>query len=155
MKSLFLASTLMFATGAAHAGGFCPTASTEVFSCTFKGGAKAVSVCLADGNGDTQAIYGFYKTAGGVEKEITRPMAEMTATPWNGIGNFISESVTFEAGGGYAYEVWWGAERSNDSEVEGGILVLENGAQIAALNCDGGSVDSDLSTLVERIEIAQ
>lgn len=153
MKSLFLASTLMFATGAAHAGGFCPAASTEVFSCTFKGGAKAVSVCLADG--DTQAIYGFYKTGGGVEKEITRPVAELTATPWNGIGNFISESVTFEAGGGYAYEVWWGAERSNSSEVEGGILVLENGAQIAALNCDGGSVDSDLSTLVERIEIAQ
>lgn len=153
MKSLFLASTLMFATGAAHADGFCPTASTEVFSCTFKGGAKAVSVCLADG--DARAIYGFYKTAGGVEKEITRPVAEMTATPWNGIGNFISESVTFEAGGGYAYEVWWGAERSNDTEVEGGILVLENGAQIAALNCDGGSVDSTLSTLVERIEIAQ
>ncbi len=153
MKTLFLASTLMFATGAAHAGGFCPTGSTEGFSCTFKGGAKAVSGCLEDG--DTQAIYGFYKTAGGVEKEITRPVTEMTATPWNGMGSFISESVTFDAGGGYAYEVWWGAERSNSSEVEGGILVLENGAQIAALNCDGGSVDSDLSTLVERIELAQ
>lgn len=155
MKSLFLASTLICATGAAHAGGFCPTNTTEVFSCTFKGGAKAVSVCLADGNGDAQAIYGFYKTVGGVEKEITRPVADMTATPWNGIGNFISESVTFEGGGGYAYEVWWGAERSNDSQVEGGILVLEKGAQIAALNCDGGSVDSGLSILVERIETAQ
>ena len=71
------------------------------------------------------------------------------------MGNFVSDSVTFDGGGGYAYEVWWGSERAADATDMGGINVLKNGALIADIPCDAGSVNSDLSALIELIEAAQ
>ena len=90
-----------------------------------------------------------------MEKEILQDIATVTAMPWNGMGDFMSESVTFEGGGGYAYEVWWGSERAAGASEMGGINVLKDGALIADIPCDAGTVNSDLSSLIELIQAAQ
>ncbi|WP_417250626.1 hypothetical protein [Celeribacter sp.] len=155
MKKLSLSIALMIAAGAAQAGQFCELDGTEVFTCTIKGGTHGVEVCNAIWADGTKAAYGFFKSNGTVEKEILQDMATITATPWNGMGNFISESVTFESGDGYAYEVWWGGERTEGAVAMGGINVFKDIELIADLPCDDGTVYSDLSALIEMIEAAQ
>ncbi|WP_413219611.1 hypothetical protein [Tritonibacter mobilis] len=155
MKQIYLSIGLMFGAGALQAGQFCELDGTEMFTCTLKGGTQGVEVCNAVWADGTKAAYGFFKSNGAVEKEILQDMATISASPWNGMGNFMSESVTFDGGGGYAYEVWWGGERAADATEMGGINVMKDGALIADLPCDAGSVNSDLSSLIELIEAAQ
>ena len=123
MKHLYLSIALLSGAGGAQAGQFCELDGTEMFSCTLKGGTRGVEVCNAVWADGAKAAYGFFKSNGTVEKEILQDMATITATPWNGMGNFMSESVTFEGGGGYAYEVWWGRERAAGLAPRGGARV--------------------------------
>ena len=155
MKKLIFSTALVVIAGAAQAGNYCQLDGTEMFSCTLKNGTRGVTVCNAVWENGEKASYGFYKSNGVVEKEIVQDIATLTATPWNGMGNYISESVTFSAGDGYAYEVWWASERAAGAQLEGGINVLQDSSVIANLTCDDGTVTSDLSTLVEMVDAAQ
>jgi len=155
MKHLTLSIALLITAGAAQAGRFCELDGTEVFSCTFKDGTRGVEVCNAIWAEGSKVAYGFFKSDGTVEKEILQDMATLEAAPWNGLGAFMSESVTFDGGGGYSYEVWSGSERAADATPIGGINVLRDGALIADLSCDTGTVQSDLSGLIEIIEAAE
>ncbi|MEL0438878.1 hypothetical protein [Phycobacter sp. K97] len=155
MKHMFLSVTVVCLAGWAQAGQYCLLDGTEMFSCTLKGGSRGVEVCNAVWEDGTKAAYGYFKSTGEIEKEILQDMATITATPWNGMGDFISDSVTFDAGGGYAYEVWWGSERAADAKLTGGINVLRHGTLIADISCDDGTIRSDLSSLIEMIEAAR
>lgn len=154
---LFMLSTLLISaiTTAAHAGQYCAVDNSVMFACTFNGGQKAVEVCdtnfWADGD---NASYAFFKSNGQIEKEIITDKASLIATPWNGMGNSIWETVTFFSGD-YGYEVWWSGERDAGSEVLGGITVTQNGDILAELNCDEGSVQQNLTSLIEAVEAAQ
>ncbi|NIY79982.1 hypothetical protein HCZ23_10950 [Celeribacter sp. HF31] len=155
MKRLSLATALIFAAGMAQAAQYCLLDGTEVFSCTFNGGAKAVELCDAIWEDGDMVSYGFFKSNGEVEKEILQEKVTLSYTPWNGMGTYMSDSVTLSADGGYAYEVWAGGEQSAEAALEGGINVLQNDDVIATLSCDAGSVTSDLGALIEMIDLAQ
>ncbi|MEY8880862.1 hypothetical protein [Donghicola sp. XS_ASV15] len=156
MKQIFLALVFSAATTtAALAGQYCTLDESVMFACTFNDGKKAVEVCdttyWAEGD---NAAYAFFKTTGEVEKEIITDKASLIATPWNGVGNTIWETVTFYSDD-YGYEVWWSIDRNSDAVPVGGINVLQNGATLAELTCDAGSVQQNLGTLVEAVEAAQ
>lgn len=155
MKTITLSAALVFVAGVAHAGQYCQLDGTEMFFCTFNGGSKAVELCDAIWEDGDMASYGFFKSNGEVEKEIVEEKVTLFYTPWNGMGSYVSETVTFHADGGYAYEVWSGGEQSADADLEGGINVMQNNDVIATLSCDPGSVTSDLGTLIEMIDLAQ
>lgn len=148
MKHFIMSIAAICAAGSVQAGQFCELDGTEMFSCTFKGGTRGVEVCNAIWADGEKAAYGYFKSSGAVEKDILQDMTTITVTPWNGMGTFVNESVTFDGGGGYAYEVWSGSERAENATVVGGINVMKDGAIIADLSCDEGSVISDLSTLI-------
>lgn len=157
MKSEYLSIALLLGAsiwhGTAHAGEYCLLDGTELFSCTFNDGAKAVELCDALWEDGDKLSYGFFKTGGAVEKEIVQEKTDMFYTPWNGTGSYVTESVTFDGGGGYAYEVWAGGEREPDAQLEGGINVLKDNSVIANLTCDAGSVTSDIDLMIELIEM--
>ncbi|WP_332937728.1 hypothetical protein [Celeribacter halophilus] len=155
MKKTCLSAALILGAGMAQAGEYCLLDGTEVFSCTFNGGAKAVELCDAIWEDGDMASYGFFKSNGEVEKEILQEKVTMLATPWNGMGNYVSESVRFDADQSYSYEVWSGGERAEGAVLEGGINVIKNNDVIATLTCDTGSVTSDLGTLIDMIDLAQ
>ncbi|MEC3861896.1 hypothetical protein VK792_11430 [Mesobacterium sp. TK19101] len=155
MKFLSCIALCIFGANAASAGQFCEIDGSEMFACTFKGGAKAVELCDAfwlDGN---MASYGFFNRNGVVEKGIVIDKAALIARPWSGMGRYISESITFPVAGGYAYEVFWSVDRNTNAEIEGGILVLKDGNEIATLTCDPGSVTQNMTALIDMIDIAQ
>ncbi|WP_417278832.1 hypothetical protein [Celeribacter sp.] len=155
MKRISLATALFFAAGMAQAGQYCLLDGTEVFSCTFNNGAKAVELCDAIWEDGDMASYGFFKSNGEVEKEILQEKVTLSYAAWNGMGSYMTDSVTFNADGGYAYEVWAGVERDAEAEAEGGITVIQNNEVLATLTCDAGSVTSDLGALIEMIDLAQ
>lgn len=152
-RTLFAACALMTAT-AASAGEFCELDGSEMFSCTFNNGAKAVEVCDAYWLDGDMASYGFFKRGGDIEKEIVTDKASLIYDEGTGMGGMMSESVTFQAGGGYAYEVFWWAEQGDDA-LNGGINVLQNGDEIASLSCDDGSVRHEFTELFGMIEDAR
>lgn len=126
-----------------------------MFSCTFQNGQKTVEVCDTSfwEDGDN-ASYGFFENGGALQKEIRSDKASLIGTPWNGIGKFESESVTFFSED-YGYEVWWGAARDPSSKLEGGIIVTQSSSTLAHLTCDAGSVRQNMSPLLDAIETAQ
>lgn len=151
----FIAAAFSAIGATAQAGEYCTIDESVMFACTFKGGEKAVEVCdtnyWADGD---NAAYGFFKTGGGIEKEIITDKASLNVTPWSGVGSAIWEAVTFYSGE-YGYEVWWSIERAGDAPMDGGITVMQNGAVLAELSCDEGSVQQQLGVLIEAVEAAQ
>lgn len=154
MRFLAITTLALMGTTAAYAGEYCDLDGSEMFRCTFNGGAKAVEICDAYWMDGDMASYGFFKRGGQIEKEIVTDKASLIYDEGTGMGNFLSESVTFQAGGGYAYEVYWAAERSDD-QIGGGILVKKNGEDIANLSCDAGSVQHEFTAFFEMIDTAQ
>ncbi|MBW6418658.1 hypothetical protein [Celeribacter sp. PS-C1] len=155
MTKFFFATALILVAGGAQAGQYCLLDGTEMFSCTFNGGAKAVEICDAIWEDGEMASYGFFKANGEVEKEILQEKVTLSYAAWNGMGTYMTDSVTFHADGGYDYEVWAGAERDAEADFEGGITVIQNNEVLATLTCDAGSVSSDLGALIEMIDLAQ
>jgi hypothetical protein len=70
MKQTYLSAALTLCAGMAQAGEYYLLDGTEMFSCTFNGGAKAVELCDAIWEDDDMASYGFSKFNRNVEKEI-------------------------------------------------------------------------------------
>lgn len=154
MTRKFLALFALLGATSATAGEYCELDGSEMFSCTFKHGAKAVEVCDAYWLDGDMASYGFFKRGSAVEKEIITDKASLIYNEGSGMGGLMSESVTFQAGGGYAYEVFWSAEQG-DARISGGINVLKNGDEIANLSCDPGSVRHEFTAFFEMIDNAQ
>ena len=57
---IYLSAALTLCAGMAQAGEYCLLDGTEVFSCTFNGGAKAVELCDAVWEDGDMASYGFF-----------------------------------------------------------------------------------------------
>lgn len=69
-------------------------------------------------------------------------IAQVQGTAWPGIGRTIWEDITF-FNGGYAYQVWYGIDRLIEGyPASGGVRVLKDGVELAALDCVAGSVDA-------------
>lgn len=154
MTRTFLALFALMGATAATAGEYCELDGSEMFSCTFSNGTKAVEVCDAYWMDGDMASYGFFKRGGAVEKEIITDKASLIYDEGTGMGSLMSESVTFQAEGGYAYEVYWWAEQGDDA-LSGGINVLKNGDTIADLSCDSGSVRHEFTDFFGMIDNAQ
>ncbi|MFQ5622510.1 MAG: hypothetical protein ACE5FS_03845 [Paracoccaceae bacterium] len=128
--------------------GACPEGSANILSCTLSAGGKAVSACWRD----ETASYAFGRPGAAPELTIETPLTEAGYRPWNGIGGSIYEEVTF-ANRGVSYTVWAAMERNQEANpLSGGILVTRDGAEIAALKCDPGSVETGFGALFERME---
>ncbi|QYX55334.1 hypothetical protein K1T73_09415 [Roseovarius sp. SCSIO 43702] len=138
----------------AHAGDYCVLDGTEMFACTFKNGAKRIEVCDAAWLAGDMVSYGFLDARGTVEKETVLDKASLPYIPWSGVGGSATGSVIFPSGD-HLYGVWMASERVPDGEVEGGINVARDGAEIARLTCDPGSVTGDLPALIDMIDTAQ
>ena len=154
MKRALLTALAMMTSSAAMAGSYCELDGSEMFSCTFNGGAKAVEVCDAFWMDGDMASYGFFQTSGELEKEIIVDKASLLYNEGTGMGTVMSESVTFQTEDGYGYEVYWWAERG-DAEVGGGLTVYQDGSEIADLSCDAGSVQQSLGEFIMMIDNAQ
>lgn len=152
-RTLLTTLALMGAT-TVSAGEYCELDGSEMFFCTFNNGAKGVEVCDAYWLDGDMASYGFYKRGGEIEKEIITDKASLIYDEGTGMGSMMSESVTFQAEGGYAYEVYWWAERGDD-QINGGINVQKNGEEIANLSCDAGSVRHEFTEFFGLIDDAQ
>lgn len=113
LVSLFLTST-------AHA-------DTVLFACTANKG-KIINV-LASGN-HYQYSYG---GTGKPELVIKAPKNKVIYTPWNGMGSFMSDSLTFK-NGQYSYEVFAGVDK-NSHKQSAGVHVYRNGEYVNSVNC--------------------
>lgn len=122
-----------------------------LFDCTFKGGSTQVQVCL---QGDT-AYYSFGPAGSAPDMVLARQVRDIDMTPWPGIGRTIWEEVTF-GNGSYAYRLAYAIDKMDESQpVSGSLLVTQDGAEIADLTCDTGSVAAyDLYPLYEA-KVAQ
>ncbi|EAP78886.1 hypothetical protein NAS141_03973 [Sulfitobacter sp. NAS-14.1] len=154
MRRAFLTALAVMTSSAATAGSYCELDGSEMFTCTFNGGAKAVEVCDAFWMDGDMASYGFFKSSGEVEKEIITDKASLLYNEGTGMGTMMSESVTFQTEDGYGYEVFWWAEQG-DVEASGGVNVHKDGSEIASLSCDPGSVQQNLGEFIMMIDNAQ
>ncbi|WP_417240067.1 hypothetical protein [Celeribacter halophilus] len=75
---IYLSAALTLRAGMAQASEYCLLDGTEMFSCTFNGGAKAVELCDAVWEDGDMASYGFFKSNRNVEKEIRIPLKNAT-----------------------------------------------------------------------------
>jgi len=110
-----------------------------VHACTFKDGATAVQVCL---NSDT-VTYAYGPNGDAPDLSLVVSIKDAEYTPWPGIGNSISEGVTFR-NEAFSYEVFGGSPKLDENDelgpMFGGIIISENDEIIARLSCDEGSV---------------
>ena len=113
-------------------------------SCTIGEGAKTLLVC----HSDTHAMYRFGPTGGAAELDLTHPVTKVDLTPWPGIGRTIWEEVIFHQDD-FSYLVYGSIQREypDDENADlivtqaGGVIVSQDGTEIAHLRCDPGSVD--------------
>ncbi|MCR8546789.1 hypothetical protein M4578_03035 [Salipiger sp. P9] len=131
----------------------CFGAGEPLFHCTVDHGRKAVDVCLQGG----VAIYRFGPPTGAAEMLLAPVVTETEMTPWNGIGRYLWEEVTFY-NGRYAYLVSYSLDRTapnGQAAPEGGIIVAEGDSELADLQCDAGSVtEANFYPLFEAKEAA-
>ena len=123
-----------FLASAAPAFAACVPADGTVLSCTAGGGSKALDVCI----GGTDISYRYGPRGGTPDLTLRAHVAQVEHQPWPGIGRTIWENTTFR-NGSYAYEVH-GAFDKFDQTNSGGVTVYRDGAEIASVSCDPGSV---------------
>jgi hypothetical protein len=114
---------------------------TEILSCTFDDGAKAVEVCV---QGD-QLTYDFGPLPK-AELSLSVPLDEGTFNPWPGVGSAIWESVDF-SNEGFTYQAWSSIPKDLKRPEVGGVLVLQGEDTVADLTCDAGTIRSDFGSL--------
>ncbi|WP_417724053.1 hypothetical protein [Salipiger sp.] len=107
-----------------------------LFHCTTNGGKKAVDICR---QGEV-VIYRFGPATGVAEMLLVQPAAAVGMTPWPGVGRVFWEEVTFD-NDRYSYTVHHATDRMDASPVtDGGVTVAKDGAALATIGCDAGSV---------------
>ncbi len=131
----------------------CPAGSVPILSCSFESGAKWLESCQ-DGS---LASYAFGKAGQAADLELTAPVAELSYTPWPGIGRSIWEEVSFE-NKGITYMLWTSFDKIMAIEDENGqrqgdplsagLSVLKGEEELARLVCDRGSIDTRIDELL-------
>jgi len=138
----FVAATTLFSLTAGSVMAACRAGTDTVLSCTARGGAKALDVCLDTGAGEISYAYG----APGRTPELylSRSIAAIDHRPWPGIGRSIWESTVFY-NNGYAYEVFTSIDRMAENQPPiGGVLLYKGRQQVARVDCDAGSAEIGL-----------
>ncbi len=136
----------------------CPAGTTPILTCTFENGAKAVDAC-EDG---TTATYAFGKVGRAPDLTLVTPVADLDYTPWPGVGRTTWAMVAFE-NEGFTYLLWYSYDRTDaleESRADGapdpltaGISVLRgDGEALAGLECDSGSITTQMDALSEAKE---
>lgn len=114
----------------------CPDGSEQMISCTFKDGATTVTTCLAE----EMALYSYGPTGRTPDLALIRNVRAVDMYPWQGIGRWIAEAITFE-NAGHSYTLRYAIDRlSEDFTIEGDLLVARGDETLATLSCDAGSV---------------
>lgn len=115
----------------------CYGVGNPLFTCSFKGGAKQVNVCL---QGDV-VLYSFGQPDRAPDLLLGRNVVRVGFTPWAGVGSSIWEEISLHSDG-FSYNLSYTIPRAPDGEFPSGQLrVLRGDTQVAELNCDIGSVD--------------
>lgn len=144
---LFLAALCIFP-ATAFAG--CASNMTTLVSCTAGNGDKALDVC-SDG---THVLYRFGTSGQTPNLELIRSILDVDVTPWSGVGSSIWESVTLH-NGAFSYEAFSSVARSPEAPaISGGVDVFEDGSPVASVQCDAGSVQTNIDALFEMREAA-
>lgn len=147
---MFLRLSAIFICMAGPAIALCTNAEKVVFSCTIKGGAKALDVCHQYG----EARYRYGPTGGAPELELREWIGDLEYYPWPGVGSSIYEEVGFY-NGDVRYAVWSSVERNPEVNypISGGVTVTNGDRTLADLRCDVGSVTTRIDGLFEQKEI--
>ncbi|WP_152612601.1 hypothetical protein [Leisingera sp. ANG-M7] len=134
---IFLPGLLLLANSAAVSA--CPEGSETLISCTFKDGVRTLTTCLQG----EQATYVFGRPGRQPELEMKRDVRDVDMTPWPGIGGSIWEEAIF-SNGNVRYIVYYSLSKDPGARfpMEAGVIVEQNGEELAHLRCDAGSVDS-------------
>jgi hypothetical protein len=113
----------------------------QVFSCQI--GQKTLQVCHWKG----ALIYQF-GPEDRWELSITEPLETADFKPWNGIGRYIWETLTFR-NKGVSYEIWTSVERGPDATtgLEGAVTIREGDAELARLTCNPGTASTSLDSI--------
>lgn len=132
--------------GMAQAG--CLADQHPILSCQIQNSSKVLTSCQ-DG---TTATYSF-GPPDAVELSILSPVETLDYTPWNGIGRSIYEQVIFE-NAGVGYLLWTAFEKDPEAKhpLSGGIIVQQNGADLASLTCAPGTIVTGIDALFEVME---
>ena len=128
----------------------CGPGNTLVLSCLARGGDKALDVCI--GAGSRTISYSYGPPGGPAELSLSQPVAGVEHHPWPGIGRNIWETTVFH-NAGYTYEVFISVDRmAEDDPVMGGVQLFRDGAEIARVECDAGTVNIGLWAVSEAKE---
>ena len=127
----------------------CPTNQHPILSCNIEDSQKALTACH-DG---AVATYAFGKPGQTPELIIKTPVTQINYTPWNGVGRGIYEQVIFD-NAGVGYLLWSAFEKDPGVEqpFSGGIVVQQNGEDLASLMCDPGTMEVGIDGLFEVME---
>ena len=135
----------------------CPAGSVPILACTFQNGAKQVDACQ-DG---TTATYAFGKVGQAPDLALSTPVRDLPFTPWPGIGRSIWADVSF-VNQDVTYLLWYNYDKVNAIEeaqeagapdpLSAGILVLKGEEELARLDCDPGSIDTQMDAVFEAKE---
>lgn len=121
--------------GLSHAA--CTGGAQTVFSCTTKGGANRLQVCLDD----EIIVYSYGPRGRAPDLTMARSLLNAPYAPWNGIGRYIWEEVMF-FNDSHGYAVWYSIDKMRpNAPVEGGVSVTKAGQGLADIQCDRGSVE--------------
>ena len=156
MRIFPLSALAVLIAGPALAG--CPAGTTPILTCTFEHGAKRVDACQ-DG---TTATYAFGKAGQAPDLTLVTPVADLDYTPWPGVGRSIWEEVSFY-NQDITYLLWFNYDKVNAIEeaqaagapdpLTAGISVLRgDGEGLASLECDPGSIDTEMDALSDAKE---
>lgn len=120
----------------------CPAGTQTVLSCSAKGGAKALDVCLDPASATISYAYGAHNRD--PELSLTRSVQRIEHQPWLGIGRSIWESTVFH-NKGYAYEVFISVDRMAEDQLPiGGVILHKGDVQVARVDCDAGTAEIGL-----------
>ena len=118
-----------------------------LLSCTINGN-RQVTVCLSGAD----VTYAYGKPGQPPELTLTAAPADGVYTPWNGIGRYVYDSITFP-NAGYAYEVWQSVDKMTpDAGLEYGVNVMQGDALLKNLTCDAGAQAQPFDSLYAATE---
>ncbi|WP_299772668.1 hypothetical protein [uncultured Tateyamaria sp.] len=144
MRGLSVALALVLTPGlaAAQCGGL-----NVVLNCQI--GSKTLTVCVGEG----QATYAF-GPSGLPELSLTRPLGQVQATPWPGVGRSIWEDITFE-NVGTRYTAWISVDRmTEDFTTTGGVMVAQGEQKLADLDCKTGTAEVGVFAIADAMQAA-
>lgn len=114
----------------ANAKGQCGAKEKTLFYCATKN-KKEILLCDA---GKT-INYSFGKINARPELSVKVPRDKATATPWNGVGRYMSDSIEVPNGNA-VYSVFFSMDRMTDEhKIDAGVSVLVNDKPAATVSC--------------------